>query len=228
MVEPPKFSAISAPGRLADAAVLVSGLVHEIRNPLNAIRTNLEILGEDLARAEPEGPGTRRVARLLSETDRLNRILSDFLEYARGSEIHPREADLGRIVVEVAGLFRPEAEKAGVVLLHETPDAPCLRNVDPHAMKQVLLNLATNALQAMPDGGTLMLRVKGGVIEVADTGRGIPKEDLPRLFDLFYSNRPGGTGIGLAVVRRLVEAHGGVIEVQSETGKGTMFRICLP
>lgn len=225
---------VTEPGRGAPVGALVSGLVHEVRNPLNAIRTNLEILGEDLARMEPgDGPHVRRVARLLGEVDRLNRILTDFLEYARGPEISPKETDLVRLLAETVTLIEPEAERAHVSVLAELPDRALLARVDPHAMKQVFLNLAMNALQAMPHGGTLMLRLRpgapsGGEIEVADTGSGISPGDLPRIFDLFFTNRPGGTGIGLAVVKRLVEAHGGSVEVQSDPGRGSLFRIHLP
>lgn len=233
MVEPPRYA--EGPGekeRLALVGTLVSGLVHEVRNPLNAIRTHLEILGEDVARLEEgDGPAGRRIGRLVGEVDRLNRILTDFLEFARGGEVNRAPTDLSRLLAETATLIEPDADKNGVTVLLDAPETAAA-NVDPRAIKQVILNLALNGIKAMPGGGTLMIRLAESEdawrIEVVDTGVGIEPKELPRIFDLFYSTHPGGTGIGLAMVKRMVEAHGGEVTVESEPGRGTAFRIRLP
>jgi two-component system, NtrC family, sensor histidine kinase HydH len=229
--------------KLAYLGTLSSGLVHELRNPLNAIRANLQLMEEDMLREEKtEGPHTRRVRRLLGEVGRLDKILSDFLAFVRGDELRTRRQDLSALLQEVVTLITPQADGQGTVLLSDLAEN-LEADIDPEAIRQAILNLALNGLQAMPpnvdgksSGGTLMIRLARGmmgdgpaaVIDVIDTGRGIPPEAEARIFELFYTTREGGTGIGLAVVAKIIAAHGGEIRCESELGKGTSFKIRLP
>jgi signal transduction histidine kinase len=223
------------PERLAHLGALTSGLAHELRNPLNAIKANLELMEEDMLREEEgDGPHTRRVRRLLKEVGRLDRILSNFLAFVRGDEIRPRRADLSIILAEVVSLITPQADAQGVTILSDLSET-LFASIDPEGMKQAIMNLAMNGLQAMeevPSGATLIIRLRRdaceAVIEVTDTGKGIPADRRERIFDLFFTTRQGGTGIGLAVVSRIIAAHGGSIACESEEGRGTSFRIRLP
>jgi signal transduction histidine kinase len=229
--------------RLAYLGTLASGLVHELRNPLNAMRANLQLMEEDMLRDEEgEGPHTRRVRRLLGEVGRLDKILSDFLAYVRGDELRTQVRDLTALLQEVVTLITPQADGQGTVLLSDLQE--CVEgSIDSEAIRQAILNLALNGLQAMPPGpdgkpagGTLMIRLARGetdgrpsaIIDVIDTGRGIPAEARAHIFDLFFTTREGGTGIGLAVVAKIIDAHGGDIRCESEEGKGSSFKIRLP
>jgi signal transduction histidine kinase len=202
---------------------------------LNAIKANLELMEEDMLREEEgDGPHTRRVRRLLKEVGRLDRILSNFLAFVRGDEIRPRRADLSIILAEVVSLITPQADAQGVTILSDLSET-LFASIDPEGMKQAIMNLAMNGLQAMeevPSGATLIIRLRRdaceAVIEVTDTGKGIPADRRERIFDLFFTTRQGGTGIGLAVVSRIIAAHGGSIACESEEGRGTSFRIRLP
>lgn len=218
--------------KLALLGTITSGLVHEVRNPLNAIKANLQLMEEDMIREENgEGPHTRRVRRLLGEVARLDNILSDFLLFVREDTPRFVRADLSSVIEEVATLLTPQADSQGATILRDIPEN-IFAEVDPEAIKQALMNLALNALQAMDAPGTLMFRLReddgAAVIDVIDTGRGIPKESLNRIFEHFFSTRPGGTGIGLSVVAKIVESHNGAIKCESEVGRGTSFKIVLP
>lgn len=220
--------------RLArEVGTLAGGLVHEIRNPLNALKVHLQLLEEDLqSPAPPAEKMTRRVRTLLQEADRIDRILEEFLRYARGFEPRKAPADLVRVVSEVLDFLGAEAAQSRVQIHRGfEPDVPPVP-LDAPLFKQAVLNLALNALQAMPEGGELLVRASrdgdGAVLDIADTGPGIAAEAIPRIFEAFFSTKKGGTGLGLPMARRIVEAHGGGITVQSEPGKGTNFRVRLP
>lgn len=225
--------------KLAFLGSLASGLVHELRNPLNAIRANLQLMEEDVVREEEgDGPHTRRVRRLLGEVGRLDKILSDFLAFVRGSELIFARVDLSALLQEVVTFLTPQADGQGVTVLPYLEEN-VVAEADGEAIRQAILNLAINGLQAMEGegrAGTLMLRLAQGdlkgrsaaVIDVIDTGRGIPEDRLHRIFEHFYTTREGGTGIGLSVVSRIVTAHDGDIKCESESGRGTHFRIRIP
>jgi len=236
-----KDNATPSPEKLAQIGTLTSGLAHELRNPLNAIKANLQLMEEDMLRLESgEGQHTRRVRRLLKEVGRLDKILTDFLLFVRSGEYKFEKTDLEALLHEVVSILQPQADAAGVMLLADLAEVTA--PVDAQAIKQAVMNLAINGLQAMDaiEGEaaaparqkTLMLRLQRvedhAVIEVIDTGRGIPAAEQPRVFELFYTSRRGGTGIGLAMVARTVQAHGGEIQCSSEEGKGTSFRMILP
>lgn len=218
----------------AEIAQLAGGLAHEIRNPLSTIRLTLDLLAEDFQKAET--PRDRRILqkieRVRGESHRLEDLLEDFLRFVRVQDLRLQPADLNAVVDDLNDFCEPQAVVQGIVLRTQyAPDLPrVLLEVD--LFKQALLNLILNAQHAMPDGGEMILttRLEGDWVglDVLDTGCGIPPERQAKVFDAFYSTRPGGSGLGLATARKIVEAHGGRITLQSEPGKGSRFTIYLP
>ena len=219
--------------RLAELGTLTGGLAHEIKNPLSTVQLNLQLLREDL---EPAGPAYGRLVHRLEtvqkETSRLRDTLDDFLRYAGGMELDRRPHDLNVLLEELVDFMHPQAQLQRVRLRVRRHGEPLVANLDERLFKQALLNLILNALQAMPDGGELILssgRHDGrAVVDVIDTGPGIPPESLGKIFQAYHSTKKGGTGLGLAITKRIVDEHGGTIAVTSEPGKGTDFRIRLP
>lgn len=221
-------------GRYAELATLAGGLAHEIRNPLSTIRMNVELLREDLEElGDPRaGRMLKRIDRIQHECRHLDDVLGAFLQFARLGELEVAEDDLGRIVADFVRFYEPEAQRHRIELRPRiAADLPLVR-IDGRLMRQVLMNLALNAQQAMPQGGLLeLLAYRSGArvcLDVIDTGAGIDPAHQPRIFEAFFSTKPGGSGLGLPTVRRIVEAHGGTIECQSEKGRGSRFTICLP
>ncbi len=220
--------------RYAEIAQLAGGLAHEIRNPLSTLSLNLDLMAEDLADAESprERRVLERVGRLRKEVDRLQGVVENFLRFARVQELKLTPADLNAVVDELRDFQEPQAAARGIVIRTSfDPNLPRIE-LDVDLFKQALLNLILNAQQAMPRGGELMLTTRhepgSAVLDVTDTGVGMSDDVRARIFDAFYSTRPGGSGLGLPTVRKIVDAHGGTIEVQSEPGKGSQFRIRLP
>jgi two-component system sensor histidine kinase HydH len=218
----------------AEIAELAGGLAHEIRNPLSTMRLNLDLLAEEFQDAQ--SPRDRRIVqkieRVRRESHRLQNILEDFLRFARVQELRLQPADLNDVTDVVRDFCEPQAVVQGVVIRTQYADDLPPVPLEGELFKQALLNLYLNALHAMPDGGELILstRLDGpwAVLEVTDTGCGIPPEHQARVFDAFYSTRPGGSGLGLPTTRKIVEAHGGRITLQTEPGKGSRFTIQLP
>ncbi|MDR3639447.1 MAG: ATP-binding protein [Isosphaeraceae bacterium] len=218
----------------AEIAQLAGGLAHEIRNPLSTMCLNLDLLAEDFQNTET--PRDRRIAqkieRLRKETHRLQNILEDFLRFARAQALRTVPADLNVIIEEMRDFCEPQAMAQGIVVrTHYDPNLPRV-DVDVELFRQALLNLILNAEHAMPNGGELILTTRrdgsDAVVEVTDTGVGMTEDVRARVFDAFYSTRPGGSGLGLPTTRKIVESHGGTIDVQSERAKGTQFTIRLP
>lgn len=225
-------------------ARLADGLAHEIKNPLSTMAINLALLQEEWERAagvrNPEQPvptpreerSLKRVKTLQREVQRLENILDDFLHYARGGEVNRRPEDLCRIVRELLDFVEPEDEQANIRHHVDIPVGMPLVLVDEDQIKQAVLNLLVNARQAMPEGGELLVRVRrvGTQVElsVTDTGIGMSSQQLENCFEEYWSDKKGGTGLGLATARRIVEEHGGRITVVSERGRGTSFSIYLP
>lgn len=220
--------------QFAEIAALAGGLAHEIKNPLSTISLNLELLAEDVSAGESQRD-RRMLQKILSvqrECRRLEVILEDFLKFARVGEIEPGNCDLNQVVREFIEFYQPEAASNGVEISpHLSPDLPAVR-LDSSLFRQVLLNLALNAQQAMPRGGIIELqtRVRDGRVEldIIDNGCGMDEQTLARIFDAFFSTKPGGSGLGLATVKRIVEAHGGRLSVESAPSRGTRFTISLP
>ena len=222
---------LSEAERLAAAGELAAGVAHEIRNPLAAIVNATTLLdGHEMLTPEER---TSTLDAVRKEARRLNRILSDFLIFARPREPKRLPGDIREVVEHVAALIRDDPARATLVELQTRVD-PAVPSFafDPDQLTQVLLNVALNGVEAMGGRGRLSLEVdrRNGhvVIAVADTGRGIPPEERGRVFEPFFSKKPGGTGLGLTIVRRIVAAHGGHIDIQSEPGQGTRFMIALP
>jgi len=217
-----------------ELARLAGGLAHEIKNPLSTINVNIRLLTEDLQRHHDElhQRWLRRLHGVQTESDRLKATLDDFLRFAGKYELNFVAADLRQVVDELMDFFAPQAEAAGVLLRRTTPDEPVRCRLDINLLKQALLNLLINAVEAMTDGGELLVRVAAGrgdaLLEVIDTGPGLQSDDLERIFDVYYSTKSGGSGLGLATTRRIVREHDGTIRVESEPGKGTRFVISLP
>ena len=216
--------------RLAAIGELSAGMAHEIRNPLASLSGSLQVLKEDLHLSE-DNNHLMEIA--LKEMDRLNNIVTQFLTYARPTAPMKELCDIVSIVKDTADLIRNGKELGdGVNLRTELPEAPLVILADPGQMRQILYNLAINALQSLQNSGTMTIKVfaRPGetVIEVEDDGEGIPKEDLNRIFYPFFSTKPGGSGLGLAIVYRIIDDHGGAIKVHSVPEAGTRFSISLP
>lgn len=216
-----------------DQLAFVAGVAHELRNPLSALSTDVQALG-----LAPSGQGRdRALARVGRQVDRLTRMLDDLLDAARIEagylELQPEELDLRREVQEVVRFYAPTAPDRDLVV--EAPDEPVTVRGDPLRIGQVITNLVSNAIKFSPEGGpvevSVGLRGDEAVLTVADTGVGIAPEELSEIFTSFRRSRPdvaSGAGLGLSVVRRIVAAHGGTIEVESEPGVGSTFRVRLP
>jgi len=216
--------------RLANLGRITAGVAHEVKNPLNSMRLWLENLKESL----PEGDSMpQQAVRVLDkEIDRLDTVVKRFLDFTRPPEIHQEETNLKDLLEDVFAVGKPQMDRASVkVEAHFASDVPSVL-VDRQLLKQALMNLLLNAIEAMPGGGllTVSLQRRGEMagIEIQDTGRGIPPEHTQRVFQLFFTTRPGGSGIGLATAFRTVQFLNGSIDFKSEVGRGTTFRIELP
>ncbi len=220
--------------RLAFLGALAGGLAHEIKNPLSTIGMNLQLLMEDWKDAETDRE--RRTLRKLEvvsrEVKRLQTILDDFLRFAGEHRLDRRPCRLEELVREVLDFLAPRLIAANVEPRTAFAESLPELLLDRNTMKQVFLNLFLNAIQAMPSGGELMVRIaregEEVVADVTDTGEGIPADLLEKVWQVYYSRRRTGTGMGLPIARRYVEDHGGSITVWSEQGRGTRFSIRLP
>jgi signal transduction histidine kinase len=219
--------------RLAELGTLTGGLAHEIKNPLSTVLLNLQLLREDIS---PHNPAYSRLVNRLTtvqkETTRLRETLDEFLRFAGNVQLDRKSVDVGSMLEELIDFIGPQAQLQRVLLRAAPDQPPLVANLDERLIKQALLNLILNALQAMPNGGEVILsgRAENGtvILDVTDTGPGIEAGARERVFDAYYSKRKGGTGLGLAITKRIVEEHGGKISVISEIGKGADFRIELP
>ena len=215
--------------RLAALGRVTAGVAHEVKNPLNAMRVWIEILKANL----PSDSEPQQALKILdSEIDRLNRVVRTFLDFTRPVELKLEEVDLAALLGEVLALARPQIEAAHVEVAAELqPNLPPA-SVDRELIKQAVLNLVLNACEAMPGGGRIIvsLRRRGDMAEVtvADTGPGIAREDQAKVFQLFFTKKPGGSGMGLATCFRIVQIHNGSIDFTTEVGRGTAFRLELP
>jgi signal transduction histidine kinase/HAMP domain-containing protein len=221
---------IDIAAKLAALGRLTSGVAHEVKNPLNAMVLQLELLKAKLAE---QGEGVKPQLEILSaEIHRLDRVVKTFLDFTRPVEVHFTETDMGSLVREVFILAEPQARENNVQMVFQHEGAPASVRVDRDLMKQALLNLVLNACQAMPSGGELKVTSRATPrrleLAVADQGAGIPPEARQKIFSLFYSTRPGGTGVGLAMAFRILQLHNGSIDFSSEVNRGTTFRISLP
>jgi len=215
--------------RMAQLGRITAGVAHEVKNPLNSMRLWLENLKESLPAGDEMPQQAVRV--LDSEIDRLDNVVKRFLDFTRPPEMHQEETALKDLLEDVLAVERPQIDKANIKLITRFADAPLVL-VDKQLLKQALINLFVNAIEAMPGGGqlTASLARRGELAEIriTDTGGGIAPENRQRVFQLFFTTRPGGSGIGLASTFRTVQLHNGSIDFESEVGRGTTFRIELP
>jgi len=214
--------------RLSALGELAAGMAHEVKNPLASIRGTAEILQDGVAADDPRLEFARI---LVQETDRLNRVVQDFLSFARSAPEDSNRLDLNQLLDEILKLILFQVEKSAVKVTFSPGPIPVVLGVG-EKLKQVFLNLALNAIQAMPQGGTLEVSSEAdqgrALVRFRDNGCGIPEAELEQIFDPFFTTRRNGTGLGLAITCRIVRSHGGVIEVDSQVGRGTEFMIFLP
>jgi len=223
----------------AEFVALVGGLAHEIRNPLSTIRLNMELLAEDFAADDPESPTRNRDRRarakidlVRQECDRLQKLLGDFLDFARQESLTLEPGSLNTEIEQLLDFFAPRAREAGVeIVRYLDPELPAVR-LDRETFRSAVLNLLINAVQAMEDGGQLVVRTRaaglGVMLELIDTGPGMDAETLAKAFQAFYTTKQGGSGLGLPTARKIVEAHGGTIDIETAPGRGTKLTIWLP
>jgi signal transduction histidine kinase len=216
--------------RLAALGRVTAGVAHEVKNPLNSMRLWLENLRESLP-ADPDSANTA-VKVLDTEIDRLDRVVKTFLDFTKPVELHLEDTDIAALAGEVLALAQPQIARGRVQVTVEQPEnLPDVR-VDRQLIKQALMNLVLNSCEAMKSGGrlTLSVRRRGDLAEIriSDTGHGIAPEHRRRIFELFFTTRPGGSGLGLATAFRIVQLHSGSIDFESEVGKGTTFIVELP
>jgi two-component system sensor histidine kinase PilS (NtrC family) len=216
--------------RLAAIGRMAASIAHEIRNPLAAMRGSIQMLRADM---DSDSSQTELMEIILRESDRLNRIISDFLNYARPRSLIQSEVDVGELLRRTFTLLRNSSEiHPDHAIKEEIPGMPVLINADSEQLQQVFWNLARNALQSMPGGGTLRANVQQYApsrlrIAFSDTGRGMSPQHVERLFEPF-SSTTGGTGLGLSIVYQIIRDHGGTINVRSREGQGTTITIELP
>lgn len=220
--------------RLAFVGTLAGGLAHEIKNPLSTLSINLQLLKEDIDEMSGENSKRSRtkIQALQKEILRLEEILNDFLRFAKGQKLELQYLDINEVIDELIDFVSPEIKQKNIVVLKSyDSDIPRCR-IDGNLIKQALLNLIINAEQAMENGGELMIRTRSNKelvhIDITDTGTGIRKDVVDKIFQVYFSTKTAGTGLGLPTTKRIIEEHKGTISVQSEEGKGTNFSIALP
>jgi len=235
----------SQTAQLVELSAIAGGLAHEVRNSLSTLRVNLQLLDEDWQKAESrsdnESTDVREVSRrsrgrigtLLKESQRLESILDDFLQFANRRELKTQSCEVNRLIGELADFYRPQAQAHGIELSIVTQVRPLVCELDVNLIKQVILNLLINAQQAMADGGQITIQIgdagdKTARIDIIDNGPGIPAAEQSRVFEAYFSTKKRGTGLGLSVTRQVVREHGGRIHVHSDPPHGTCFTILLP
>jgi len=225
--------------RLAAIGKLTAGVGHEVKNPINAMVLHLELLRGKLmpGGSEALSGAQRHVDILAGEMQRLDRVVQTLADFSRPMELHLKEHDLRQVVARVMDLTAAEMEENGVRARLDAPKDVMMVRVDPELIQQALLNLLLNGMQAMPQGGALQVRIRNEppyvAVEVSDEGEGIPAELLPRIFELYFTTKPKGSGIGLAMTYRILQLHGGSMEVRSNADasspeRGTTFTFQLP
>jgi signal transduction histidine kinase len=216
--------------RMAAIGRLTSGVAHEVKNPINAIVVHLELLKNKLN--DPSAPAVRHLEVIDMEIRRLDRVVQTLVDFSRPVELQLREQDLRMVIGDVLALATEELSTRSVILENHLPAKAVIANVDADLLKQATLNVIENGAQAMPEGGvlevTLEIDRKFAVLRIADQGVGIPDEIREKIFDLYFTTKSGGSGIGLAMTYRILQLHHGSVEVQSRETRGTEFRLRIP
>jgi len=224
-------SQLDVASRLAAISRLTGGVAHEIKNPLNAIALRLDFLREKL-REPGEEDLLKDIEVLSREVQRLDRVVKTFLDFSRPVEVHFADVDLAKLTREVADLMTPPAQLAHVTVEVDSPSQPVPFRGDADLIKQAVMNLVNNAVEAMKEGGCLRLKTAGDnsavTLEVSDSGPGIPPALRDKVFQLYFTTKSKGSGIGLAMTYRVVQLHNGTIEFESAEGQGTTFRLQFP
>jgi signal transduction histidine kinase len=216
--------------QLAAVGQLAAGVGHEIRNPLTAIKMLVQTA---IAEGTPEALAMDDLRVIEEEVRRIEHALKTFLDFARPPKAERHPVDLLEVTRAVAGLIRGRADRQKVAVSLDAPERPVMLTADAGQLRQVLLNLCLNALDAMPSGGELRLRVRAPeagpvAVDVSDTGPGVSPAMMPRLFTPFASSKDTGLGLGLVISKRIVEDHGGAIAASSAAGRGATFSVTLP
>ncbi len=216
--------------RMSAIGRLTSGVAHEVKNPINAIVVHLELLKTKLEGANSSA--ARHLEVIDSEIHRLDRVVQTLVDFSRPVELQLREQDLRLVIGDVLALAKEELSTRNVKLVHKFPVQPLVANVDADMLKQAAWNVIQNGAQSMPDGGTLEVVLeadrKTAVLRIADEGTGISDEIMEKIFDLYFTTKSGGSGIGLAMTYRILQLHHGAVEVQSRKDRGTEFRLRIP
>jgi len=216
--------------RLAAIGRMAAHVTHEVRNPLTSIGLNVELLEEELRGAGPEAMEILRA--IHREIEHLTAITEEYLRVARLPNPQLEPEDLGDIARDTVDFLRPELAAAGVQLELDAPPGLPLTAIDEAQIRQVLINLLKNAREAMPHGGRVRVEVsarEGGIsVRIADQGTGMTPDQRRRIFDLFYTTKASGTGLGLPLSQQIVVAHGGVIRCESAPDQGTVFELWFP
>jgi signal transduction histidine kinase len=216
--------------RMAAIGRLTSGVGHEVKNPINAIVVHLELLKNKLGDAS--APAVRHLEVIDAEIHRLDRVVQTLVDFSRPVELQLREQDLRTVIGDVLALSAEELSTRNVTLISQLPPRPLVAKIDADLLKQALLNVIQNGAQSMPDGGRLNVVLeedgKTAVLRVADEGTGIPEEIRAKIFDLYFTTKSGGSGIGLAMTYRIMQLHHGSVEVQSNGELGTEFLLRIP
>lgn len=216
--------------RMAAIGRLTAGVGHEVKNPINAIVVHLELLKNKLG--ADHAPATRHLEVIDAEIHRLNRVVQTLVDFSRPVELRLREQDLRTVISDVLALADEELSTRNVKLEGRLPNHPLMVNVDADLLKQAAINVILNGAQAMPEGGALRVTVeedrKMAVVTIADEGTGIPAEIREKIFDLYFTTKSGGSGIGLAMTYRILQLHHGSVDVESKMGRGTEFSLRIP
>ncbi|MGA3343757.1 MAG: ATP-binding protein [Terracidiphilus sp.] len=216
--------------RMAAIGRLTSGVGHEVKNPINAIVVHLELLKTKLG--DTSAPAMRHLEVIDAEIHRLDRVVQTLVDFSRPVELQLREQDLRPVIAEVVALAAEELFRNNVTLVSRLPDKPLVANLDSDLLKQAVLNVIQNGAQAMPQGGTLEVILeedrKVAVLRIGDEGPGIPEEIREKIFDLYFTTKSEGSGIGLAMTYRILQLHHGSVDVQSKAERGTEFLLRIP
>lgn len=216
--------------RLANIGKLTSGVAHEVKNPINSIVVHLEILRNKLK--QPDADTARHMDVIGTEIQRLDRVVQTLVDFTRPVELKLAESDLRTLVEQVTFMAKPDCERHGVHVVTEISSEPLPAKIDADLLKQALLNIVINGAQAMESGGTLTVRAQrkddDAQIEVQDTGQGIPPAIRDKIFNLYFTTKQSGSGIGLAMTYRILQLHSGSVHFDTRMGEGTTFYLTLP
>lgn len=215
--------------KLSIAGVLAAGIAHEIRNPLSIIGMSVQILHDKLPNKDERREFTKAI---MNKVQKINRVVTDLIRFAEPQRLNFRRKNIHKVIDRMCRLAKYKCHAQKINLIREYKTNSSLVFLDENLIEQVFLNLIDNAIWAMPDGGRLMITTNAGrdnfEINIADTGCGIPADDIAHIFDPFFTRKENGSGLGLSIVHRIIEDHKGSIEVESQLNEGTAFTIKLP